>query len=196
MTLNMDAISSKLCLVRRFYPTDLSLSYKAKVLPITTSIGSRIAFRLRNVERRQQISLFKYLTVLPSAKKIAGIVFEAYCQQCFSGGIQIILSPMVHERDLKLSGNVPKNKWRRQPQWHTSNTTLAPPSLEKERTAVLRKMTSLVVRPSSSFEFSPDDLVKKLKIEPDVYYTPSRVRFVHHVQWHPLSVSVHGRHEA
>jgi hypothetical protein len=77
---------------------------------------------------------------------------------------------MVSVGGSKISGKVPKKK---QPRWHTTNTKLAPPSLEKERKVALNKMTSFDICPSSSFEFTSGDLVKKkLKIRPDVYYSP------------------------
>jgi len=48
IALSVDAISHKLCSVRRSNPTDLEFSYEVEALPITPSIGSRIAFQLRN----------------------------------------------------------------------------------------------------------------------------------------------------
>ena len=41
-SLAIDAISHKICLVRRLTPTDLDLSFEIEVLPITAIIGSRI----------------------------------------------------------------------------------------------------------------------------------------------------------
>lgn len=172
--MSMDAIFYKLLLVRRLNPTDLALSFEVKVLPVTPSIGSRITFQLRNAERAEQVRLYKHLTSLPSAKKLSGNVFEAYCQQRFSEGILIEFIPMVRLGGLKVSGKVSKNKRRYLPRWHTSNTELAFQLLEKEREAALKKRTPFDIRPSSSVEFIAQKLDrKKLKIEPDVYYSPA-----------------------
>jgi len=161
----MDAISHKLCLVRRLHPTDLQLSYAVEVSPITPSIGSRIAFRLRNVECSKHIRLYNDLTSLPSTKKMSGDVFEAYCQQRFSGHISIEFDPMICV--------LLEKKLKHQPQWHIGHTKFAPPSLEKERKVAL-KTSSLNVRPSSVFEYTSEDLhSRKLQIRPDVYYLPA-----------------------
>jgi len=164
--LRMDAISHKLCLIRRSNPTDLAHSFEVEVLPVTPSIGSRIAFQLRNAERGEQIRLYKLLTSIPAAKKLSGNVFEAYCQQRFSEGIFIEFVPMVRM--------MPKKKLKKQPQWHTTNTKLSSRSLEKKREAALKQKSSFHIRPSSPFQFTSGDLVKKkLKIKPDVYYSPA-----------------------
>jgi len=85
-------------------------------------------------------------------------VFEAYCQQRFSERILIEFFPMVRVGGLKISGKVLKNK---QHQWHTSNTKLALPLLEKERKAALKKKMSFDISPSSSFEFTSGDLLER-----------------------------------
>ena len=165
MGLCMDAISYKLCLIRRPNPTDLAHSLEVEVLPVTPSIGSRIAFQLRNAERGEHIRLYKRLTSIPVAKKLSGNVFEAYCQQRFSKGIFIEFVLMVH---------MPKKKLKKQPQWHTTNTKLSPPLLEKARKAAQKLKSSFDICPSSSSEFTSGDLVKKqLKIKPDIYYSPA-----------------------
>jgi hypothetical protein len=166
--LAMDTISHKICLIRRLNPTDLDA--EVEVLPITAIVGSRIAFQLRNTERSEQIRLYKQLTALPEAKRMSGNVFEAYCQQRFSERISIKFVPMVRLEDSKAS----KNKRRYLHQWYTTNTTLTPPSLEKARKAALDERTSLDIRPLSSFEFiSPKRTRGKLKVKPDIYYTPA-----------------------
>jgi hypothetical protein len=169
-SLGMDAISHKICLIRRLNPTDLDFSFEVEVLPLTAIIGSRIAFQLRNTERSEQIRLYKQLTALPAGKRLSGNVFEAYCQQRFSERISIEFFPMVRLEDSKAS----KNKRRYLHQWHTSNTNLVHPLLEKARKAALQERTSLDIRPSSSVEFvSPKVTITKLEVKPDVYYTPA-----------------------
>jgi hypothetical protein len=125
--LAMATISHKISLIQRLNPTDLDFSWEIEVLPITAIIGSRIAFQLRNTECSEQICLYKQLTALPAAKRLLGNVFEASCQQRFSERISIEFVPMVRLEDSKAS----KNKRRYLHQWHTSNTKLAPPLLEK-----------------------------------------------------------------
>ena len=167
--LGMDTVSNKICLIRRLNPTDIA-DDEVEVLPITAIVGSRIAFQLRNTERSEQIRLYQQLTALPGSKRLSGNVFEAYCQQRFSERILIKFVPMVRQEDSK----APKNKCRYLHQWYTCNTELTPPSLEKARKAALEERTSLDIRPLSSFEFiSPKQTGRKLKVEPDVYYTPA-----------------------
>jgi len=123
------------------------------------SIGSRIAFQLRDAERSEQIRLYNQLSA-------PGNLFEAYCQQRFRERISIKFVPMVRLEDSEAS----KNKH----QWHTSNTKLEPPLLEKARKAAPKKITSVNIRPSGSFVFiPPKDTGKKLKIVPNAYYTPA-----------------------
>jgi hypothetical protein len=163
-----DTISHKICLVRRLNPSSLNFSFQTEVLPVTPTVGSRIAFHLRNAKRTEQIRLYKQLTSLPEAKKLSGNLFEAYCQQLFSERILIKFVPMVRLKDSVAS----KNKPRYLHQWHTSNTTLAPPSLEKARKAALKEGVSIDIRPSRSAVISPKP-TSKMKIKPDVYYTPA-----------------------
>jgi hypothetical protein len=120
-SLEMDAISHKICLVRRLDPADLDKSFEIEVLPVTAIIGSRIAFQLRDAERSEQIRLYNQLSALPEGKKLSGNVFKAYCQQRFRERISIKFVPMVRLEDSEAS----KNKH----QWHTSNTKLEPPLL-------------------------------------------------------------------
>ena len=84
MRLSMDATSQMLCLVRRLDTIDLEASFAAKVLPITSSIGSRISSQLRNVEHDKQLRLYKFFAVDPSTEEMANDLFEDYFQQRFS----------------------------------------------------------------------------------------------------------------
>ena len=164
----MDNICHKIFLIQRLNPTNVN--FEVEVLPITAIVGSRITFQLRNADRREQIHLYKQLTALPAAKKLSGNVFEAYCQQRFSDRISIEFVPMVRLEDLK----APKNKRRYLHRWYTTNTELAPPSLETARKAALKKRMSFDIRPSSTVEFIPQKIGgKKLRIKPNVYYSPA-----------------------
>jgi len=76
MGLNIDATSQMLCLVRRLDTIDLEASFAVKVLPITSSIGSRISSQLRNVEHDKQLRLYKRFAADPSTEEMANDLFE------------------------------------------------------------------------------------------------------------------------
>jgi hypothetical protein len=166
-SLEMDSVSHKVCLIRRFYSTPLEFSDDVKISPITPYVGSRIAFQLKNAERHELIRLYKKFIRLPSTRKMSGDIFEAYCQQLFCEHISITFVPMVRIGGSKAS------KKKNQPQWHTINIQLTPQPLEKKRRTALRKKTPLVIRPNTFVEYTSPKLSKKLTIKPDVYYSPA-----------------------
>ena len=71
--LGMDAISHKICLVRRLDPADLDKSFEIEVLPITAIIGSRIAFQLMDAESSEQIRLYNQLSALPEGQFVRSL---------------------------------------------------------------------------------------------------------------------------
>src|ERR1700689_2604217 len=89
----------------------------------------------------------KYACTINSLLSLRGNLFEAYGQQRFRERILIKFVPMVRLEDSKAS----KNKH----QWHTSNTKLEPPLLQKARKAALKKITSVNIHPSGSSVFIP-----------------------------------------
>jgi hypothetical protein len=74
MVLSMDAVSHILCLIQQLNPTDIRLSYRIEVLPITASIGRRITISIPSLQRRK---------------------CQAYCHQRFSDKISITLVSMA-----------------------------------------------------------------------------------------------------
>jgi hypothetical protein len=157
--LNTDAISHKLCLIRRLERTSIRFSKKVKISPITPFVGLRIAFQLRNADRHELMALYKQYVALPATRKMSGNLFEAYCQQLFCETISIKFVPMVHIGDSEVS----KNKC--QPHWHTTNMKLSPRLLENKRWAALRKRMSLDISHRTSIKFISPKLYEKLKIK-------------------------------
>jgi hypothetical protein len=166
-SLAMDAVSHKLCLIRRFHQTPLEFSEDVEVSPITPYVGSRIAFQLKNAERHELIRLYKKFVRLPATRTMSGDIFEAYCQQLFCKHISIKFVPMVRIGGSKAS------KKKKQLQWHTTNIKLTPQLLEKKRRNALRQKTSLVIHPKTFVEYTSPKLSKKLTIKSDVYYSPA-----------------------
>ena len=151
-SLEMDAVSHKVCLIRRFYSTKLRFSKKVKVSPITPYVGSRIAFQLKNAQRHELIRLYKKFIHLPSTRKMSGDVFEAWCHQVFCERISIKFVPMVREGGSKVA------KKKNQHQWHTTNMKLTSKLLENKRRYALRKGTVLDIRPGTFVEYTSPKL--------------------------------------
>lgn len=165
-SMNMDVVSRKVCLIRRFNSSQLQFSKKVTVSPITPYVGSRIVSQLKNAQRRKLIRLYNKFIRLPSTRKMSGNVFEAWCHQVFCERISIEVIPMVREGGSKVS------KKKNQPQWHTTNMKLTSKLLEDKRQHALRKGTVLDVRPETFVLYTSPKLGDKLKIKSNLYYSP------------------------
>ena len=98
----------------------------------------------RNAGRPEQIRLYKKFASLPSTRKMAGNVFEAYCQQVFCKHI-----------------SMKKFRWRFECMEEQVSTSVAhfqygsfpPQLLGNKRLAILRKGMSLNIHPHTSVEY-------------------------------------------
>ena len=118
--LNMNAISHKLCLIRRLDQFSIRFSNAVKVLPITPSVGSRIVIQFGKADHMALQRLYKKFVSRPSTREISGNVFKAYGRRVFSYNIHIRYFPMVRIGGSKVSKN------KHQPQWHSTNVKLSP----------------------------------------------------------------------
>jgi hypothetical protein len=155
--LSMVDLSQKLCLVRRTHKEDLDSDYD--VTPITDYMQTKLAITLRNQDARQQIELYRTCATIPSARGMAGSIFEAICQRRFQDRIAIECVPMVHLDDGGRNLG------------HSGYRSLQHEELEEIRLDALGDTVALNVRPSDTYEYSDDDL-RTLDPLPDVYYIP------------------------
>jgi len=65
------------------------------VIPITPYIQSRLSNRLRNLERKEHLRLYKAFAKVPEGRKMAGVFLEALAQTALQEGITLELVPMV-----------------------------------------------------------------------------------------------------
>src|ERR1700722_14347458 len=120
-SLSMDSISHKICLVRRKNPDKVqSLSM---VAPITPHIQSRLPNQFRNMERAEQLRLYKFFAKVPESRRTAGVFYEALAQQRFQERISLSIIPMV-----KLDRQPTRKS--AMPRWYTSHILLTNPKLE------------------------------------------------------------------
>jgi len=161
--LTMDAVSHKLCLIKRADLNDLIS--EVHVAPITDYIESKLALYMRNLEREDQVRLYKTLAATPSGRGMSGHIFEAYCLHKFQSRISIQLYPMV-----RLEG---ASETKRKPQWHTSHYPLSNKKLENKRKKALHDTIHLQTRPSNVVEYRDDEL-DGLDVLPDVFYIPKK----------------------
>lgn len=157
-SLSMNAVSHKICLVRREKRGDMHS--RAVVAPITPSIQSRLANQFRNIKRDEKVRLYEYFARDPDARGTAGIFFEAIAQQDLQERIVLRLIPMV-----KLD-QVRKGK---SPQWYSSHGFLNNSKLEQFRQQALQQEMRIDANPSRTEEF-PDD--GPSSITSDVFYVP------------------------
>jgi hypothetical protein len=168
----------KICLIRRsnnvITHADLdTISQLVQIMPITDFIRSLLTNRFRNLDRSEQIRLYKRFARLPSTRGMTGNLFEGYCQQRFQIKISIKFLPMVCLSD-KRKGKAPQgaNEEDRKckPRWHSSHSVLPDDELEAKRPSALRQLKSLDIRPSHTREYQENGF----KIETDVLYIPSK----------------------
>ena len=89
----LDAVSHKMYMLKRSkVHVD---SVEVDMMTITPSIASKVAARMRALERCELVRLFNRYIRLPSTRRMAGDVFEAYCHITFSTRIEFEFVPMV-----------------------------------------------------------------------------------------------------
>ena len=162
--LSLDIVSHELCLLSREERDDV-LS-RAVVAPITPSIQSRLSTRFWNLNREEQIRLYKYFKRVPKSRKVAGIFYQAAVQSYLQGDGILMVSPMVmlEETKRKKSKDGPQN------QWHSTHLVIHNPVLEALRVKVLaRKSFEVKIRSNRTVEYSDNGLQS---IEPNVFYVP------------------------
>jgi hypothetical protein len=157
-SLSMDAVSHRICLVRREKREDIHS--RAVVAPITPSILSRLANQFRNITRDEKVRLYEYFARVPNARGTAGIFFEAIVQRDLQERIDLTAIPMV-----KLD-SVRKGKLS---QWYSSHAFLNNSMLEQFRKQALQQEVRIDTKPSRTEEF-PDD--GPSSIVSNVFYVP------------------------
>lgn len=163
--LNMDAISHKLCLLRRLDKNDVHS--KSDVTPMTHSIQSRLANQYRNLERAERVHLYKMFGKVRDSRLLAGVFFEAIAQEHFQeGGTKLTLIPMVRLKKSERSGG---KKRPPQLQWYSSHITLRNTSLEIFRQEALTQQFTVEIKPSETIEYTEDSIPS---IKSNIFYVP------------------------
>jgi len=157
-SLKMDQLSHKICLLSR---NNLENVASLPIVgPITSYVHSRLVCRLRTVERREQVRLYKRFAKTSDSRALAGIAFEAAGQAMLQDGMDLQLVPMWHH---------PATKRIPLPPWHSSHVLQHVAQLEQLRQNALGKTLSLEVRPSRILEYTDNG---PLSIEANVFYLP------------------------
>jgi hypothetical protein len=131
------------------------------VAPITESIKSRLARKLRIVSRNQQIELYNRFSRSPQTSRMCGIPFEAIGLCVFPEGLSITLLPMVR------LPRKPNAKTR--PRWYTSHVSLTNNTLEAARKQALSQSQTIQFPATTIQEFKTDDVLSLLE---RVFYVP------------------------
>jgi hypothetical protein len=92
-SLTMGEVSHKLFLIKRKKLEDLDS--QVVVAPITGDIKKKLACQFRNLQKEEQIRLYKHFEKVPDSRAVAGIFFEAACQRRLQEGMNLELVPMV-----------------------------------------------------------------------------------------------------
>jgi hypothetical protein len=181
--LTLDRISHKICLIRREsihikHADRDTISQLVRITPITDSVRSSLANHFRNLDRGEQIRLYKLFDRLPSTRGMTGNLFEGYCQQRFQSEISIVFLPMVRLPDPEKKGKKkgkavqePNDANRtHRPQWHSCHSVLSDDKLEQKRLSAIRQLQSLHIRPRYTQGFRE----RSFEIQSDVLYIPSK----------------------
>jgi hypothetical protein len=160
--LSMNPVSHKLCLLSRGQRDDVHSP--PVVAPITPSIQSRLAARVRNLHRDEQIRLYKYFERVPQSRKVAGIFYEAIVQSYLQDGRILKLVPMVTLEEKKRK----RSEDESQHQWYSSHIIIHNPALEARRLKVSNGF-DVNIHPNRILEYSDNGLQS---IEPNVFYVP------------------------
>jgi hypothetical protein len=164
-SLALDAVSDKMYMLKRS-GVDVD-SVEVDIMTITPFVASKIATRMRALERHDLARLFHRYIALPSTRKMAGDIFEAYCHVKFSTRIEFEFVPMVR------IGGQTKTKTAKEPQWHSSHTEF-PESKESKALGVKdsAETVSLSIDPSHVVDYSTGEVTDGLQVQADVYYIP------------------------
>ena len=84
-SLDMDAVSDNICLIGREQRDDMHSA--VVVAPITSLIRLILVKQVPNIERAEQIRLYKLFSKVPDSRAVAGIFFEALAQQYLQEGM-------------------------------------------------------------------------------------------------------------
>ncbi|KAM6499289.1 hypothetical protein JOM56_004797, partial [Amanita muscaria] len=166
--LSLDAVSHTIYVLRRS-GEDVD-SVEVDVMILSPFIASRVAHRLRALERHELVRLFKRYIALSSTRRMAGDVFEAYCHIIFSTRIDFDFVPMVR------IGGRPIVREKMNPQWFSSHIKFeGTPQSEVEllhANALTSGASSLGIPPSRVVDYGSDEVAAGLQVETDVYYIP------------------------
>ncbi|PFH47854.1 hypothetical protein AMATHDRAFT_151083 [Amanita thiersii Skay4041] len=159
LSLKMDAISRKICLISRRDKENVRSA--VIVSPITPFIKSRLANRLRSLERSELIRLYKHFSNVPESRVFAGLYFEVTGQQCLQDGATLELLPMV---------KLPSSRSKTKPQWYSSHVVIEDETLEAFRKQVLKEQKSLTIPQGLPVEEYTGNCTS---IAPNVIYVPA-----------------------
>lgn len=164
----LDVVSHRMYMLKRIGSGVDSVG--VVITTITPFIASKIAARMRALKRHELVHLFHRYTALPSTRRMAGDIFEAYCHVNFSTKLEFKLVPMVR------IGGQTKSGAPGEPQWHSSHTEF-PESRESKALDALRvkasaKTVSLSVDPSHVVDYSTGEVTGGLQVQADIYYIP------------------------
>ncbi|KAM6503263.1 hypothetical protein JOM56_000206 [Amanita muscaria] len=160
--LTMDAVSDKICLLRR-QKRDEVFS-QAVVAPITDYIKTRLSNQFRKLERAEQIRLYQFFEKRPELRRTAGIFYEAIIQSRLRKGMHLELVPIPIVKLEKGEGS------KTLPRWYPSHTVLCNPLLEAARQQALDQQISVEIRPKTTVEYTDEGL---RSIEPNIFYVPA-----------------------
>ncbi|KIL64118.1 hypothetical protein M378DRAFT_11689 [Amanita muscaria Koide BX008] len=158
--LTMDAVSDKICLLRR-QKWDEVFS-QAVVAPITDYIKTKLSNQFRKLKRAEQIRLYQFFEKRPELRRTAGIFYEAIIQSRFRKGMHLELVPMVKLEKGEGSKTLPR--------WYPSHTVLCNPLLEAARQQALGQQISVEIRPKTTVEYTDEGL---RSIESNIFYVPA-----------------------
>ena len=89
---DLDAESHTLFIVRRNRVGDLENAYLA---PISADVEMRLTTIMHTLQRFEQVDLYRNLASVPSARGLAGIMYELLCHRRLQDGIELKLKPMT-----------------------------------------------------------------------------------------------------
>jgi hypothetical protein len=128
----------------------------------------RLVDRVRNLQRAEQIHLYKLFAKVPGSRAIAGVFFEATAQRCLQEGVTLELIPMV-KLEVAPKQNSDSRDAEVKPQWHSSHIRLDNVSLEASRLNALEQKLSIYFHPNQTLKF----MNRPLHIMPNVFYVPA-----------------------
>ena len=152
-------ISHKLGLISRMERDDV---HSARVVaPMSESIKSRLARRLRILSRNQQIDLYNLFSKSPETERMCGTLYEAIGLCVVPEGLSITLLPMVRLP--------PKPDTKNRSRWYTSHVSLPNETLEAARQQALHRSQTIQFPATTTHEFKANEALSLLD---DVFYVP------------------------